>query len=373
MQRQQGKGPGKTTGEDEPWLGVDPHPTAKFPAMKVDAAAEELLRAAAAREDNSGVRPIFDDSPPTGATPQMFVFPAVICPDRATLTMIGGPETGAVFALESNETVLGRGAEANLRFDEPSVSRCHARITCGGPGSYFLEDLGSTNGTYVGGRPVRRSALRSGDRVQLGRECVFRFAIVDETEESFQRRLYESSMRDSLTSVGNRRCLFERLVSELTHARREKQSLSLLVLDVDRFKLLNDTFGHLAGDQALRAIGMRGSQVVRAGDLFARYGGEEFAVIARDADHEEAVALAERMRRAIAELRVEVGSGAISFTVSIGVVSLSECESGADGLALFARADARLYAAKLAGRDRVCSTDEVPHSGMRGGRASRPE
>src|SRR5207245_7861608 len=119
------------------------------------------------------MRPSCDGSPPAGATAQLLRFPAVIWPARATLTMIAGPETGAVFALESNESILGRGAEANLRFDEPSVSRCHARITCAGPGSYFLEDLGSTNGTYVGGRPVRRSALRSGDRVQLGRECVF--------------------------------------------------------------------------------------------------------------------------------------------------------------------------------------------------------
>jgi diguanylate cyclase (GGDEF)-like protein len=346
MNRRDAKGAGVGT------PGREPRPTAKFPV------ADRVPSS----ETPEGIPSV---QVPTGVTPQMSFSPDLICPDRATLTMISGPEVGAVFALESSEVVLGRGSEASLRIDEPSVSRSHARITFSGPGSYAIEDLGSTNGTFVGGRPVKRAALDSGDRVQIGRECVFRFAIVDETEESFQRRMYESSMRDPLTNIANRRCLFERLVSELAHARREKCPLSLLLLDVDRFKIINDTFGHLAGDQVLRAIGMRGPQVVRGGDLFARYGGEEFAVIARAADPGEALALAERLRKAIGELRVEVGSGAISFTASIGVVSLSECSPDGDGLELFARADARLYAAKVGGRDRVCAADP-PATGMRG-------
>jgi diguanylate cyclase (GGDEF)-like protein len=341
---QHGKAPAPAEVEEE---SVDPHETARFPIAHVNASAEELLLHATTREQPvSSVRALMEERFPSTETPEMFVFPAVICPDRATLTMIGGPDAGQVF-------------------DEPSVSRLHARITCSGASAYFIEDLGSTNGTFVGGRSVRRSSLRSGDRVQLGRECVFRFAIVDETEESFQRRLYESSMRDSLTGLANRRCLFERLVSEMGHAKRERSALSLLVMDVDRFKIINDTFGHVAGDQVLRAIAARGTQVLRAGDLLARYGGEEFAVLARDADRAEAISLAERLRHAISELRVEVGSGSISFTASIGVVSLSECDADADGLALFARADARLYAAKYAGRDRIVASDETTFTSHR--------
>jgi two-component system cell cycle response regulator len=307
-------------------------------------------------ESASGERIVAREPFSGDATPQMSVSPTLIL-DRATLTMLVGPEPGAVFPLTSGVTVLGRGTDATLRFDEPSVSRLHAKITCAGGDAYVIEDLDSTNGTYVGGTLVHAAPLHSGDRIQLGSACVFRFAIVDEAEESAQKRLYDFAMRDSLTAVGNRRYLFERLASELSHARREKQALSVLLLDVDHFKVINDTFGHLAGDRVLRALSARCVEAVRAGDLFARYGGEEFAVIARDADLAEAAVLAERLRRVIYDLRVEVGGGAISFTVSIGVAALSECPPEADALALFARADARLYAAKTAGRDRVCSAD----------------
>src|SRR6202040_2202821 len=105
-------------------------------------------------------------------------------------------------------------------------------------------------------------------------------------------------------------------------------------------------------DQVLRAIALTGTAVLRETDIFARYGGEEFVVLARSLRREELAALAERLRDAIAGMGVEVGGGAVSVTVSIGIALLSECEI-VDGLELFARADARLYAAKLAGRDRV--------------------
>jgi two-component system cell cycle response regulator len=305
----------------------------------------------------SGVRAASEEPPPSGATPQVSVSAAVLL-DRATLTMLTGPDTGAVTALGRAEVMLGRGAEATVCIDEPSVSRRHAKVTLLDRGVYLIEDLGSTNGTYVAGRRIHRAVLRSGDRIQLGRECTFRFAVVDQTEESLQRMLYEASTRDCLTGVANRRCLFERLVVELAHARRWERPLSFLLLDVDHFKIINDTFGHLAGDRVLSAIGTRGAQVVRAGDLFARYGGEEFAVIARDADRAEALLLAERLRSASSELRIEVGGAALAVTVSIGVVSLSEIDTDSDGLALFARADARLYLAKRAGRDRVWATDD---------------
>jgi two-component system cell cycle response regulator len=281
--------------------------------------------------------------------------------DRATLTMVAGPQMGAVLGIRSKEVFLGRGADVSFRVDEPSVSRRHARIALTETGEYRIEDLGSTNGTYVNGRAIHPyTVLRSGDRVQLGRVCAFRFAIVDEEEESLQRRLYEASTRDALTGVANRRCLVERLVVELAYARRKKRPLSLLLLDIDHFKGVNDTFGHLVGDLVLRAIATRGIEVVRAGDLFARYGGEEFAVVARETDHAQALLLAERLRVAISELRVEVGDGSVAVTISIGVVSLSEIDPESDGLALFARADARLYSAKHAGRNRVWGTDDSP-------------
>jgi two-component system cell cycle response regulator len=332
------------------------HPTMGAPKdrrTEASSPADELT----ARGLHSDIRPIADELRMAGATPQMSVSSSVRL-DRAMLTMFSGPDVGAVFALVSGETIIGRGADATLRLDEPSVSRLHAKITRIGSDAYLLEDLGSANGTYVGGRPIRRAALRSGDRVQLGRECVFRFTVVDESEESLQRRLYEASMRDELTGIANRRCLFARLAGELGNARRGHRPLSLVLLDVDHFKVINDTFGHIVGDRVLRAICARCAEAVRGGDLLARYGGEELALLAREADHAEACRLAERLHDAIVALRVDTPHGAIAVTASIGLASLSECDPKGDGLALFALADARLYSAKAAGRDRICAKDE---------------
>ena len=295
----------------------------------------------------------FGEVAPRTDTPHTVVLSTVVRADRGTLTVIAGPDAGATFTLEEAETILGRDPSANLVVDDPSVSRQHARITRDERAHHFIEDLGSTNGTFVSGRRIRRAALGTGDRLQLGRDTVFRFAVVDREEEEFQRRLYEASMRDTLTELPNRRSLLERLAGEVAHAERTSGELGLLMLDLDHFKSINDKFGHLAGDEVLRAVAHVGAQAVRAGDVFARYGGEEFVVLARDAGKMEAQALAERLRCSIMAANVEIGSGAISVTVSVGVAVLSECERGDDGARLLAKADARLYAAKLSGRNRT--------------------
>jgi diguanylate cyclase (GGDEF)-like protein len=299
---------------------------------------------------------ISDERPPwRHDTPHTaFVLP-VEHRDRATLTVLAGPNAGASFGLhEEEEIVIGREESAGICLDDPSVSRRHARIVRDGEG-YAIEDLRSTNGTFVAASRVERAVLASGDRIQVGSNCVLRFAFVDETEESLQRRLYESSTRDALTGVFNRKCLFERLKAEVAHARRADEPLSLLMLDVDHFKKVNDLYGHAAGDHVLRSVAQCASNTVRAGDVFARYGGEEFATIARNAHLEEAIALAERLRRAVAAMRLEVGNGSIGVTVSIGVVALDECDPALDERELVTIADARLYGAKIQGRNRVCS------------------
>jgi two-component system cell cycle response regulator len=332
--------------------------TMKLRATSVAAAARDF-----AQDGPPSSAPITERPP---STPAAMVLLVPTRRDRATLMVLAGVGEGATFTLEHDVTVLGRGTNATIVVDDASVSRRHARITRSADGAYAIEDLGSTNGTFVAGRRVQRAPLTSGERVQLGRESVFRFAIVDEAEESLQRRLYESSLRDGLTALANRRCLFERLRTEIWHARREHKRLALLMIDVDHFKSVNDRFGHQAGDAVLRAIAQAGSRTLRGGDLFARYGGEELAVVARDAGTMEAATLAERLRAAIAELRVEVGNGAIGVTVSIGLAVLGECgeddtrDAADGGEGLVARADARLYEAKRAGRNRVCSLSTLP-------------
>ncbi len=342
--------------KDKP-LSVWPEPdsTVRILATSMESAAIAVLRGARTlppRDDDD-----FGEIAPRTDTPETMVLSTVVRADRGNLTVIAGPDAGATYTLDINETILGRDPSATLVVNDPSVSRQHARITRDDRAHHFIEDLGSTNGTFVAGRRVRRAALSTGDRLQLGRDTVYRFAVVDREEEEFQRRLYEASMRDTLTELPNRRTLLERLAGEVAHAERTEGELGVLMIDLDHFKSINDKFGHLAGDEVLKAVSHMGTQAIRAGDLFARYGGEEFVVLARDAGLEEAIALAERLRSSILAIRIEIGAGSIGVTVSVGVAVLSECERGDDGARVLARADARLYIAKLYGRNRTVDHD----------------
>src|SRR5262249_17479303 len=161
---------------------------------------------------------------------------------------------GQVFSLDKTEHTLGRGTEADVWADDVAVSRKHARVVKAGANAYRLEDLSSMNGTWGGGRRVERAEIAPGDRGQLGPHRALAFAFLDDQEEELQRRLYESSTRDALTMVYNRKYLSERLIAEVAHARRHKTELALLMLDLDDFKQTNDQYGHLAGDMVLRVV-----------------------------------------------------------------------------------------------------------------------
>ncbi len=240
---------------------------------------------------------------------------------------------------------------------DPAVSRRHARIVHAQVGGVVLHDLDSQNGTFVDGARVHRSRrLDPGARVQLGPSFVMRFTLGDSQEESFQRALYESAIRDSLTGVYNRRYFNRRLASELSHAHRSNGSIAVLLIDVDHFKELNDAYGHKAGDDLLCELARQLGRVVRAEDVLARWGGDEFIVLARSATADAAYQLAERLRRAASTAHVVANEVPLSPSVSIGVVTLAEIEPDEGAAEILARADDRLYGAKLAGRDRVCTS-----------------
>lgn len=166
--------------------------------------------------------------------------------------------------------------------------------------------------------------------------------------EQASRRI---SLIDPLTGVGNRRHFDQTLASEVERASRYGQPLSLVLLDIDNFKRINDNWGHEAGDQVLRRVGAMLRKTLRSSDSVSRYGGEEFAVLMPGLGRDEARALAERIRGALADLPM----GRLpAITASFGVASLAPDESGES---LFARADAALYRAKDGGRDRVVDWD----------------
>jgi two-component system, cell cycle response regulator len=277
--------------------------------------------------------------------------------DRASLTLVSGANAGAIHSLLIEVNVIGRGKECSIRVDDPGISRTHARVVRQSAGGYTIEDLGSRNGTLINGHRVTRQALSDGDRVSIGPTTEFRFGFTDEAEEARLRRLYESSVLDALTGAFNRKHFTERIAGEIAYARRHKTALSLIIFDLDHFKLVNDSLGHLGGDHVLRSVAALVKKTLRTEDVFARYGGEEFAVIARGIDVTRAHMFAERIRTTVASARIEFNQTNVPITVSLGVASLACCGDAQGNEALVAKADERLYAAKGAGRNRSVGAD----------------
>lgn len=336
-------------------LAVTPEPTPSQPISSSSAAGLPLAPPSSDGMWNNGAAATDRATDPvmtaSGITPPS-------SKDRATLTVLTGINAGQVYALDGEEHFIGRGTDADIWVEDGGVSRRHARITCRPDGRYFIEDLGSTNGTFIGPERVEISEIRLGDRIQVGPHVTLRFQLTDDAEEALQRRLYESSTRDALTRVYNRKYFGERLLMEVAYSRRHRVKLAVLILDLDDFKHTNDTFGHLAGDMVLRLVAAQMQRLIRVEDVLARYGGEEFVILARTTGKTDAVRLAERIRDSISELDVPVTPDqSIRSTVSIGVAALPDIAPEGGPNDLLALADARLYHAKAAGKNRVCADE----------------
>lgn len=170
-------------------------------------------------------------------------------------------------------------------------------------------------------------------------------------ETAARRELEHYAMTDELTGLANRREALAALARLMAGERRNGQPLSLAILDIDHFKRVNDTFGHPTGDEVIRRVGQTVSEVMREQDLVGRLGGEEFIVILPDTNAAEAMIACDRLRAKVADTNLVVESGqVVAVTLSVGIAQMA---SGDDQGQLIARADAALYAAKTAGRDRV--------------------
>jgi len=272
---------------------------------------------------------------------------------RGTLTILSGDRPGRLIEIDGSELVVGRTDESTLRVDDESLSRKHARFFRL-MGLHYVADLQSTNGTFVNGNRIAApTQLADGDRVQLGLATVMRFGLTDRAVVEEARRLYEATVRDRLTGAYNRHFLDERLESEWAFAKRHGTRLSVLFVDADHFKKVNDTYGHAGGDAVLRSLAAVLLKSVRTEDVVARYGGEEFILLVRGIAPDAVLQMAERVRADIAACKIEHEGKTIPVTVSIGV-ACHEADKEAESIAaLVARADAALYKAKEAGRNRV--------------------
>jgi diguanylate cyclase (GGDEF)-like protein len=275
---------------------------------------------------------------------------------HAYLLVLAGPQFGEVFPLAGDRDLeLGRREDADVQIRDDGVSRRHATIRVDGEGA-LVTDLGSANGTYVDGKRVPQAQIADGARIQVGGHTTLKFIWADEVEALYQMRLAEGALQDPLTGLYNRRHLDERLASELAAAQRHGRPLSLLMIDIDHFKQVNDDRGHLAGDEVLKMVAFVLRGAVRKEDVLARYGGEEFVVIARETASEGARALAERIRRAVERSHFGWQQADLGVTVSVGVTiaaALAEYVPGRTERDVVEAADRALYLAKQQGRNRV--------------------
>ena len=271
--------------------------------------------------------------------------------DHGVLFVLGGPRAGTIYPLDEPIMNLGRGPSCQIPLQDEGVSRLHARILRTDEG-FILEDAGSRNGTYCQGiRLTAPKRLQEGDRINLGATTAFRFSLQDRTEFHAIRQTLELMNHDPLTDLLNRRELEERFDVELAYARRHSTPLTILLIDIDNFKDVNDDYGHLIGDRVLREAANTLTKALRMEDVFGRYGGDEFALAVRGIDSEGITTLAERMRSYVEQMVLGANGRELKVTISVGGAMLlpRHKEVGA----LLHEADSALYEAKKLGRNRA--------------------
>ena len=282
---------------------------------------------------------------------------------RPALVFLGGELLAAPIPLERDEVTLGRALEADVRVNDPRASRLHARIhverDAAGEPVCRVVDLGSTNGTLLNGRPVTEAVLEHGDKLTVG-EHLLRFELLDDIDREFQRQIHRLLAHDELTGLLTSKSFFSELRREAARAETEDRPFCVLMMDLDHFKQVNDTYGHLVGSETLEEVGGLITRALRAGDVAARFGGEEFAAFLLDADCAQALVAAERVRAAIEEYPFpavrrgsppEEAGGTFHPTISIGVAAYPD--DARDPIELIELADTALYRAKHAGRNRT--------------------
>ncbi len=268
------------------------------------------------------------------------------------LIQISGRETGQTFHLSGRTIKIGRDPAAQIILEDPHVSRNHAEIICRGEKDLVLRDAGSTNGIFVNGQKVTEKKLEDGDKILIGTRLYFKFCFQDSVEQDYQQNLFRAANIDSLTQLYNKKYFVDALAKEFSFAKRTQQLLSLMMVDIDFFKKINDTYGHMAGDLVLKSVGQFLLKHLRMENIACRYGGEEFSIILRNVHGDLALTIAERVRRAIETEKILYRGKPISVTVSIGIATLEN--QNFETIEDFIRkADEYLYEAKETGRNRT--------------------
>jgi diguanylate cyclase (GGDEF)-like protein len=246
---------------------------------------------------------------------------------------------------------IGRGSGNDIVVPSDSVSRQHAKLERRGA-EFLVSDLQSTNGTYINNERVTREEwrLRRGDQLRIG-DTVFKYLSGSDIEAQYHAIMNQMAVTDGLTNLSNRYQLDALLTEEIRRAQRYDRELSLLMLDIDDFKQVNDAHGHLSGDSVLARLAQLLQQRLRPDDILGRYGGDEFCAILPETSLTQAAHIAETLRVLIAGQTFTADRRILTVTVSIGVAALQPSMQHSD---LYRVADEMLYRAKRLGRNQVC-------------------
>ena len=270
----------------------------------------------------------------------------------SVLVVLRGEELGKRYLLNEPSLTVGRDPRrAQIVIADDSVSGRHARIDRHPTtGRYAICDLGSRNGLVVNGERTEFAELTEGDKIAVG-GTILKFTSQDELEDKFHVQLDELMNRDSLTGLPVKRLLDAELRKVFRQA--ADAPLSVLMLDLDELKAINDRHGHQMGARCIEEVGRIVGETVGAGGMASRFGGDEFIAFVRGCSLPQAVALGERIRERVEAHPVVLGDATVYTTLSCGAA-----ERGADVQTpeeLVRRADDALYRAKRAGRNRVSS------------------
>jgi two-component system, cell cycle response regulator len=269
--------------------------------------------------------------------------------EPACLVAIAGPLLGTRVELGGAPLTIGRSSESGLTIPHASVSRHHCRILRDSR-VFVLEDLGSTNKTFVNGIAIERTELADGDRIKLG-DSVFKFFEMGSVEADYQKQLIDLAVMDELTGISNRRHFLAQIEQEIAEARRQNMSLALIISDLDHFKPINDAHGHLDGDLVLKRFAEILVHELPPLGLAGRLGGEEFGVLLPEVSVAQAMEYAQAARQRLEKTTHQLTNAEVSITASFGVAMLNDrMQEPSD---LMRAADAKLYEAKSGGRNQV--------------------
>lgn len=270
--------------------------------------------------------------------------------NRPYLSIVHPREKVSRHPITDKGLVIGRGRHADVILDDGQVSRRHCLIRLTEAG-IVAEDLGSTNGTHVNGDAITQAVIDPSGRIKIG-GFVLRVEYRARVEINAEQQLEQAAQTDELTGLNNRRWFFGQSAAYLASAADSGHDLTMVMIDIDHFKRINDNLGHAAGDHVLREVAKVLSAHKRANDALARFGGEEFVMLLPDTGATDALVFCDRVCEAVCNTNISVNGRTISVQVSMGtwtepVNRIASIEQAIGG------ADAAMYRAKRAGRNRV--------------------